>query len=246
MLIAAYALVGLLAGRVLALLAARIPTDTPLPYFKSANACENCQTPRPVWTLLPLVGTLYAGQCPTCGMGVGRRRLAIEIVTAVVFALIAWRFPAERAPVYAVYAAVLILIAAIDLEHRLIFDIVMLPAIFVVGPLGGWLTGISPLSMALGAAMWAGFLLLSKWITRPFLGADALGTGDIYLAVFLGTICGAKATGAPLGILSYALLSGVGSMLLLALRLRSARDPIPFAPFLILGAAVALWQQGGD
>lgn len=241
MLIALYALLGLIVGRVLALLAARIPAEPQLPYFKAPSACERCQALRPAWTLLPVAGALLAGPCPTCGAGSSKRRLAIEAITAVAFALIAWRFPTERAPVYAVYAAILILIAAIDLEHRLIFDIVMLPAIFIVGPLGGWLTGLSPLSMVLGAGVWAGFLLLSKWVTRPLLGADALGTGDIYLAVFLGTICGFKY--AFLGVVSYALLSGAGSVLLLAFRLRGPKDPIPFAPFLIAGAAIALWQQ---
>ncbi|MCX6024197.1 MAG: A24 family peptidase [Chloroflexi bacterium] len=231
-----YALAGLALGPLLALLIARIPTETAL--FERPAACPRCGADRPAWTLPPLVGTLAAPPCPSCGAALDRRRLAVELLTSVTFALIAWRFfPDMRAFVFPVYAVIFIVIGAIDLEHRLIFDIVMYPAL-AFGLVGGWLTGLSWLSMLLGALLWGGFIGGSRWLSLRLTGKDAVGMGDVYLAVFLGTICGFR--GVFAGMFAYAIFSGLGAVILLALRQRGLKDHIPYAPFLLLGAVVGL------
>lgn len=139
-----------------------------------------------------------------------------------------------RAFVGAVFCPTLILLAAIDLKHKLLPNAIILPASLAVGLIvaastpGDFLT-----HLAAGAALGGFFFLFGA------LFAGSLGMGDAKLGFLLGLALGARTLGATL-IAFTGLL--VAALYILASRGASARkDTIPFGPFLALGGILAFF-----
>lgn len=171
-----------------------------------------------------------------------RRDLLVELGMPVLWGLAAARFGlSTRAGLVALYLTVLVLVTVTDLEHRRIYDAVMLPAIALAavlapvspwlgaGPVGAWMTG-------LGAFVFFGGMTL---LTR-----GGIGGGDATLAAFIGLI-----TGFPHGLQALAygiLIAGGVSLLLLLTRRATLKTAIPYGPFLALGGAMGLlgWITG--
>jgi prepilin signal peptidase PulO-like enzyme (type II secretory pathway) len=154
---------------------------------------------------------------------------------------------------------VFLLIFIIDVEHRLILHIVTFPAgiLFLV------LTGLNPqltyarslLGGAFGFILFLGLYLLGgvfgRWVARRRGIEDmevAFGFGDVTLATIIGLLLGFPAVIEALirGIL-YAGLFSIGYMLYLSIRRRySSFIPIPYGPFLLLGALWVYFQGWTD
>jgi len=159
--------------------------------------------------------------------------------TATVFACIP---PALGAGVdalfVALYAAILILIGVIDLEHRLILHIVTLPAtgLALLGSLPAGYTNL--LSALLGALFGFTLFFLLYQLGRRLYGPGALGFGDVTLAMMMGAMMGF-----PLIALTLAtgmLIAGVCSLILIAVRLRSRRSSMAYGAALALGGLIMI------
>jgi len=139
-----------------------------------------------------------------------------------------------RAFVGAVFCPTLILLAAIDLKHKLLPNAIILPASLAVGLIVAASTPGDFLShLAAGAALGGFFFLFGA------LFAGSLGMGDAKLGFLLGLALGAGTLGATL--IAFAGLL-VAALYILASRGASARkDTIPFGPFLALGGILAFF-----
>jgi leader peptidase (prepilin peptidase)/N-methyltransferase len=68
-----------------------------------------------------------------------------------------------------------------------------------------------------------------------------MGMGDVKLALLLGLFLGWLGLGhVALGLFLGFLLGAVGGILLIALGIKTRKDPVPFAPFLAAGAVIAV------
>jgi leader peptidase (prepilin peptidase)/N-methyltransferase len=138
-----------------------------------------------------------------------------------------------QAAVAAVTAVALVVLAAIDLEHRLLPNRILLPAIGIVLALQLAFFSDRALEWVLAGLAAAAFLALPLVVRR-----DAMGMGDIKLAVLLGVATGWAVFGA--------IVIGCLSMLPVALwmlrRDGSIRNAtLPFGPFLAFGALVVVF-----
>lgn len=135
--------------------------------------------------------------------------------------------------VAAATAGLLVWLAAIDLESRLIPNRIVVPAAAAVLAAAFTLEASQGLEHA-AAAVVAGASLLLAASLRP----GALGMGDVKLALLLGALLGtAVLTALTIG---FVLVAGVG-LVLLARHGRSAlQRQVPLAPFLAAGAIAAL------
>jgi leader peptidase (prepilin peptidase)/N-methyltransferase len=127
---------------------------------------------------------------------------------------------------------VLVVLSAIDLTHRIVPNRIVLPAALVVLAAQ---TALQPSpEWALGALGASGFLFIAA-LAYP----SGMGMGDVKLALLLGAMLGRfVAVGLMVGMVA----ALVPSVFLLARHGASARKMgIPFAPFLALGAIVALF-----
>lgn len=198
----------------------RIPMGVLLTF--PGSHCYRCGTPIRWFDNIPLVSYwLLGGRCRDCGVGFSPRYFFIELLTALLFTGLAWRFGYSLALIPALVFVSLLLIATFtDLDHYIIplrisvGGVAIGLALAAVWPLGlaegnplaepllpvpRWLGPLS--SAALGAA--AGFVSLGA---VGLLGSiafrkPAMGMGDVYLFAMFGAFCG------PLPLLSILLLA---------------------------------------
>lgn len=177
----------------------------------------------------------------------GRHSPLLELGTAALFALAALRFGADWAlPAFLIFFASLVAVAVIDLEHYIVPNRIVVwtllastPLLAVAALLGGdWDSLRTALLGALGAG--AGLLLVNLVSPR------GMGMGDVKLAVVLGLFLGwLDLAHVVLGLFLGFLVGAMGGLVLIALRLRTRSDHVPFAPFLAAGAAVAVLAGSG-
>ncbi len=175
------------------------------------------------------------GRCRTCERRIPVSVPAVEAACGVLAAgAVALLGPTWEAVAVAILAVVLVPVVVIDMRHRLIPDILVLPATvlalvaaILADPDRWWV----PVVGAMGAA---GFLLL-LWAVHP----AGMGLGDVKLAALMGAVLGASV------IPAFAIAFGAGAVLGLALLLRmgprARKVAVPFGPFLAAGALAALW-----
>jgi leader peptidase (prepilin peptidase)/N-methyltransferase len=135
------------------------------------------------------------------------------------------------------FVLVLVQVIFFDLEHRLILDRVMFPsmALALVVSLFGhpWWAGI-----ATGLAAGGLFLLLALAGSAIFK-TEAMGFGDVKLAVFMGLLLGPLPT---VQALFYGVfLAGLVSIGIIIWR-RSMKGTIAYGPYLAAGALIVLYQ----
>jgi leader peptidase (prepilin peptidase)/N-methyltransferase len=223
---------GLAVGSFLNVVASRVPLRRPIALDRSA--CMTCGTQIRARDNVPLLSyALLRGRCRTCNAHIPARYPAVEGLTAALIVACALRFGlTPEAAVSAFFCSVLVAISAIDIEHRIVPNRIVIPS-FVVVLLAQ--TAIEPSAeWALAAVGAAGFLFAAA-VAYP----AGMGMGDVKLALLLGAMLG-RLVG--VGLLLGMLFALVPVVVLAARHGRQARKmAIPLAPFLALGSIVALF-----
>lgn len=233
-----YALIGWLVGLVINHAADILPKrKTVLQWPK----CAACATPRPLLAWSGLLAVLTnRRRCPHCNQPrtTLARAIIVELATPAFFVFLLGLYGLSwQLVLVSLYTAILILITVTDLEHRLIFNVVILPSI-LLGLVAAFFTPnlYWPSALVGGAA---GFLLsyLAALISR-----GGLGEGDVTLSTFLGLILGF-----PLILLSLffgVFLGGFIAFLLVITRRVTMKSFIPYGPFLtITGWVMLIWGE---
>src|ERR687885_155532 len=215
---------GLALGSFLNVVAARVPQRRSL--VKPRSACMSCGHEIRWYDNVPLVSyALLRGRCRSCSARIPLVYPAVELSTALLVAGCFWKFGVTlHALIAALFCVVLVAISAIDLEHRIVPNRIVLPATVVVLAAQTART-LSP-EWAIAAAGAAAFLLAAA-LAYP----AGMGMGDVKLALLIGVAL-------MVGMVS-ALVPGI---FLLARHGSKARKMgVPFAPFLAVGSVVALF-----
>jgi leader peptidase (prepilin peptidase)/N-methyltransferase len=249
----AYAILGLLVGA-----AVNHAADT-LPHRRSlleAPHCPDCERPLSPWQWISLVAFLSGHRrCPDCEAVISWRHPITELVTAFFFGFLWQRYePSLQLWLFSIYVVLFILIFIIDLEHRLILNVIIYPSIFVAIVSAFFRPDISYLQSLVGGVanfvlvfliFMGGPLFLRLWNRLKGQSTDQVpfGFGDVKLAMFIGLVIGFPGTifALVIGILA----GGVGALLFILIRLLGGRryaalTAIPYGPFLIFGALVML------
>lgn len=167
-----------------------------------------------------------------------RQQLAVACVSAVLVVSSFVRFGATgHALVGAILAPVLVLLTAIDLDRRLLPDVIVLPTLAVVLILQIAFYPDHTLEWVL-AALGAALFFFIPMLVYP----AGMGMGDVKLAALLGAALG-KSVVAAIGV--GLLAGGVFALVVLAREgLGARRKAIPFGPFLALGALLVFFLGG--
>ncbi len=150
-----------------------------------------------------------------------------------------WSAPVDLA-ILAVYAAVLLMLLATDLDQRLLPDLLTLPLLgfALVVLVAGWSPLLSAKPLGLVSAIAAGIgAPVFLFVTDRILKGE-LGQGDLKLAAGIGVMSGVSllVTGILVASMAFSVVL-VGLMVVRRIGLRTA---VPFGPVLILGAFIAL------
>ena len=244
----AFTLLGLAVGSFLNLCMDRLPLGNSI--VRPGSHCDACgQQLKPV-DLVPVLSYIWLkGRCRYCHTGIPVRVLIVEMVTGAFFPLLVWNYGLNlELAVALIYVCIFLLIFFIDLEYKLILNVVVLPAIAVALAFSFFWSGfdefwpeIGPgitLSGMLGGAAGFTLMLLPYLISRGGMGA-----GDVKLAGLIGMV-----NGFPLVLVALfcgIVAGGTLALILLLARTVGRKDAIPFGPFLVLGSIVSLiWGDG--
>jgi prepilin signal peptidase PulO-like enzyme (type II secretory pathway) len=140
------------------------------------------------------------------------------------------------------WVAVLTHITVFDVKHRLILDKVSLPAVLVAVLLSPLTPGVGLRDALIGGIAAGAFFSIQSLI----LGGSVLGLGDAKLGVLVGAVTGLGTDldhlGTVYAVIAAVISAGVVAVVLLVFRLRRLRDPIPYGPFLCVGAALIMFH----
>jgi leader peptidase (prepilin peptidase)/N-methyltransferase len=239
-------LVGACVGSFLNVVIIRLPRGRSL--VAPSSRCGFCRSALVWWTNLPIIGFLIAkGQCMKCGVPYSARYAVIEFVVAClalsVWSMHGWTWISVGA---FIFVSLLVAISFIDIDLKLIPDTLSIGGMFfflalsVVAPHWMWVSWDQAL---LGAMVGFGsFWALSRlyYILRH---EEGLGGGDVKLMGLVGAYAGLQGV-VTTTLIGSLLGAGVGLVLVLV-RGKSKHFPIPFGPFLAMGALVATFQLDG-
>jgi prepilin signal peptidase PulO-like enzyme (type II secretory pathway) len=221
-------------GSFLNVVAARLPRHQSL--VRPGSHCDECGGALAWYDNVPLVSyAVLRGRCRHCGTKYGVRYLAVELATALLVAAVFAHFGLRgEAFVAAFFVACLVVLSAIDIEHRILPDVIVLPATAIVLAAQIALSPERTVEWTLAAVGAAGFLFLAL-LAYP----RGMGMGDVKLALLMGAALGKPVAVAMMLGMVTALAVGVA---LLARHGSAARKTaIPFGPFLAAGSIVAVF-----
>ena len=234
-----WAVVGLLVGPFLNLAVYRLPR---LERLAAPLECPQCRTRRPLHTQSALLASLLGarGRCSGCGTAPQTSAVAVEMVAGVAFWLLFLRFGASpRLLLYSLYSCLLIVVFLIDWQHRLILNRVTYPGIALAVLLTSTLTPAG-LEMTLAGLAVAGVLFGGLYVVGQLLfRQEALGLGDVKLAMMLGSMAGFPAV--AWWLLLGSLFGALGGLAMIAARRSSLHDFMPYGTAMCLGAFVAFF-----
>lgn len=237
---------GLTVGSFLNVVIARLPERKSL--WGPRSNCPRCGASIRWYDNVPLLSfVLLRGRCRACRVRIPWRYPIVELLTAAAFVVAHASFGSIlEFVVAAAFLSALIAIAAIDLAHQIIPDVITLPGI-LAGVLANLATGRAPwLDTLIGILTGGGIFLVIILASH-----GGMGHGDMKLGAMLGAFLGWKVT--LFALFVAVLLGGALAIGLLATGLKGRKDPIPFGPFLALGGVVGLfwgervvrWYLGG-
>jgi leader peptidase (prepilin peptidase)/N-methyltransferase len=226
-------LLGLLVGSFLNVVVHRLPRRESL--VRPRSRCPGCGEAIRARDNLPVVSwLLLRGRCRSCGKAISPRYPALELACGALFAVVVIVEGVRPELVLSLpLAAVLLAVAAIDFEHHVVPNRIVLPAaIYAVG--AGLLVnpGEVPEHLAAGAAAFLGLLLAA--VAYP----AGMGMGDVKLAGMLGLFLGLDVV--PALFIAFFVGALVGLILIARGGPAARKTGVPFAPFLALGGFLGL------
>jgi leader peptidase (prepilin peptidase) / N-methyltransferase len=241
-------MLGAIVGSFLNVCIVRIPKDDSIVHPPSH--CPGCKSSIRFYDNIPLISYIVLlARCRSCGERISPRYFFVELLMAGLAVALYYQFGFSLAFLVSfIFVAALIVISFIDLDVRIVPDVISLPGIvaglsfsvvarYVINDPFELIP--SPLSALIGVLVGGGFLLALAWAYETFTGVEGMGGGDIKLLAMIGAFLGwtsipftlflASLTGSVIG-LGFMIGKGVGR-----------RFALPFAPFLCLGAVLYLF-----
>lgn len=167
------------------------------------------------------------------GPGLRTAALALAAGLAAGALVASSELPWWATAVYLVWLALLVALSATDLEQRRLPHLLLDPLIVLGAVFIPFNPAVEPINALIGAAAAVAFLGAIGLVVR-----GGLALGDLYLVAPIGSMLGWPAVFTAL--FAAAFMAAAASLLLLATRRVGMRSYIPFGPFLVLGAVVAM------
>ena len=227
-------LMGLCIGSFLNVCIYRLPESKSIVHPRSM--CPNCDTLIPFYDNIPLFSYLWLkGQCRRCKVKISMRYPMVELLGGLVALGTYLRFGLTiETLIYYVFIAALLVVTFIDLDHRIIPDVITLPGIPICFAASFALPDITYKDALLGILIGGGSLFLVAWVYTILTKKEGMGGGDIKLLAMMGAIVGWQGV-----LFTIFVASLVGTLAGFAVMLQSRKGmklAVPFGPFLSIGS----------
>jgi leader peptidase (prepilin peptidase)/N-methyltransferase len=232
-------ILGLLIGSFLNVVVWRVPRGESV--VRPPSACPQCGKPiRPRDNVPVLSWLLLRGRCRDCGAAISRRYPLVELTTAALFVVMALRFGWDAAlPAYLYLTAVGIALALIDIDVHRLPDALTLPSYPVAAVLLGLASIHEP--HALLRAVLGGLAMFAAYFALAFAYPAGMGFGDVKLSGVLGLYTGWLGWDVwTAGLLLGFFAGGLFGIALIALGKGGRKTKVPYGPFMLMGAFIAV------
>jgi leader peptidase (prepilin peptidase) / N-methyltransferase len=227
--------VGMAVGSFLNVCIHRLPLRESLAH--PASRCPRCRTPLKPYDNIPVVSYLILrGRCRACGAPISLQYPIVELLTGIVFLSAYLLFDPPLLFQRLMFACAMIVLFVIDLEHRILPDVITLPGI-VIGFLFSFFMPPGWVASLIGLLIGGGSLWLLGEVYFRVRHEEGMGFGDVKMLAMIGAFLGWK-----LMLLTLVLSSFLGSAIGLAMIAAKKGDmkyALPFGTFLAVGAIVA-------
>jgi leader peptidase (prepilin peptidase)/N-methyltransferase len=245
LLLVAVALVGLVVGSFLNVVIWRVPRGESI--VSPPSHCPGCDRPvRPRDNIPVISWLLLRAKCRDCGEGFSARYPLVELGTAAVFVVLALRIGLHAdLPAFLYLGGIGVALALIDLDVKRLPNSIVLPSY----PVSAALLGVAAIAQDDAGAYVRALLgmaaLFAFYFLLVFIYPAGMGFGDVKLAGVLGLFLGWLGWGEVIsgGFLGF-LFGGVVGVGLMMARRAGRKSQIPFGPFMLAGALVAVIAGG--
>lgn len=239
--VVAAGVLGLAIGSFLNVVVYRVPAGKSI--VSPPSACPSCGTDISPRDNIPVLSWLMlGGRCRHCGNPISARYPLVELLTAVVFALIGARFGASWSlPAELAFAAGLLALAAVDLERYLLPRAILYPTAAIVAGLLVVAAGADDQWRRLGIAFLCALGAFVVFFAINFVRPGWMGFGDVRLAALMGLALGwLGAWVVVVGFMGANLLGAVVGIGLMVGGRASRKTALPYGVFLAAGSIFAL------
>ncbi len=235
-----YALIvilGLVIGSFLNVCIYRIPKEESIAFPPSH--CAKCQHNLSPIDLVPVFSYIFLrGKCRYCKEKISIRYPLIESLNGILYLILYLKFGLTLIALkYCILVSLLIVIGMIDYDTQFVFTSTtifggIIASIFIVIQAIEYRSGT--IDLILGGAIGFGIIGLIVFLTK------GMGEGDIEIATVCGLFLGVK--GILLGLFLAIILGGIVGIIILALKLKKAKEKIAFGPCIAIGSLISmLW-----
>ncbi len=230
---------GVIIGSFLTVCIHRVPRE--LSIVSPRSACVSCNQTICWYDNIPILSfLLLRGRCRYCQGAILPRYPIIELSNGLGYVALLWRFGWEwETAIYALFFSALLTITWIDWDHQIIPDVISLPGIVVGIVAASTVLQTGFVNSIIGVLVGGGILWFMAWISPFLFGKEGLGGGDIKLLAMVGAFLGWQAALATLMLAS--IVGAIIGIMLLAAKVLTRGQYIPFGPYLALGAMLTLF-----
>ena len=217
--------------------------------IKPDSTCPNCKHKIRAWENIPLISWLALGRkCSGCKTPISARYPAVELLTAVLSALVASQLGWGLTAFAFIFATwLLVAMTFIDLDKMLLPDSLTLLMLWIALGISCFESTISPVDAIIGAMV--GYLSLWSvyWGFKLLTGKEGMGYGDFKLLAAIGAFVGWQHL--PIVILLSSVVGAIVGISLMFIKRKDGNLAIPFGPYLaaagwltmLYGDAIADW-----
>ncbi len=227
-------IIGLCVGSFLNVCIYRLPAAQSI--VRPRSKCPQCGSLIAFYDNIPLFSYLWLkGRCRHCGVKIGLRYPTIELLGGL-FALATYlKFGLSVAAlIYFAFIASMLVVTFIDLDHRIIPDVITLPGIPICFAASFALPSIDFKAALLGILVGGGSLYMVAWIYSLITKKEGMGGGDIKLLAMMGGLAGWQ--GVAFTIFVSSLVGTLSGFVVMLHSRKGMKLAIPFGPFLAIGA----------
>ena len=213
----------------------RLPTSKSITNPPS-SICPNCNSHIRFYDNIPVLSYIWLkGRCRNCDAPISFRYPLVEVMSGIVAVALLFKFGLSlESLVYFVFISSLLVITFIDLDHKIIPDVISLPGIPIGLVASFVLPTITLKASVLGLLIGGGSLWFVAWAYNLIAHRDGMGGGDIKLLAMIGTIIGWK--GVIFTIFASSVIGSCVGITMMLIKGKNMKFAIPFGPFLSIGA----------
>jgi len=216
----------------------RIPNEKSL--ISPASHCPYCQKPIRFYDNIPILSyLLLRGKCRFCHQPISPQYLLVELLAATASLILYHHYSLLEYSIYFAFCSSLLVITFIDLKHQIIPNTISIPGIGIGFLASFVLPRITYLDSLLGIILGGGILYLVAQSYYLVTKTEGMGMGDVKLLAMIGAFLGSKAV--IITIFLSALLGSIVGITIILIKNKNRKYPLPYGPFLSLGAGISLF-----